>query len=98
MPPLTALCFRQVVYLLVFLGILTVTTTATAANREVRRYDRQGRYQGKAVSNGRVSYYRLSRQRIEEFKFGSAQFSACFQVCLFKNSFEVDLSRSHVTK
>ena len=45
-----------------------------------------------------VSYYRLSRQRIEEFKFGSAQFSACFQVCLFKNSFEVDLSRSHVTK
>ena len=45
-----------------------------------------------------ISYYRLSRQRIEEFKFGSAQFSACFQVCLFKNSFEVDLSRSHVTK
>ena len=49
-------------------------------------------------SIGEVSYYRLSRQRIEEFKFGSAQFSACFQVCLFKNSFEVDLSRSHVTK
>ena len=51
-----------------------------------------------AVKAFNISYYRLSRQRIEEFKFGSAQFSACFQVCLFKNSFEVDLSRSHVTK
>ena len=62
MPPLTTLCFRQVVYLLVFLGILTVTTTATAANREVRRYDRQGRYQGKAVSNDRGEMRSYDRQ------------------------------------